>query len=150
MFLNLGTVKYNYIPIEKIYKNGTAPISKTLKAHLYVPGKKYDNKGYLTQSLLFVRYQELYDIYANNGLHQYTYYDKKNSEWHISRGWDNYDDKIKEIEEINLHFPIKASMDEIQIGRQAQQHIINVMNMIRCQDRIKKYQTRGIKKFIYN
>lgn len=149
-----STYNYNRILLEKIYQNKSLPYFNSIKNNNLKLG--YGGQNFLVNNHLYARYKELYDIFFSKNLNMHTYYDKNVQDWVTLKPWHNYDLKIKTLKNIQEYFPIICDkFDAIQQhklsnnGTEIIQEEIDIMNIIRCHDRITKYTERGIK-FIEN
>lgn len=132
-----STVTYNKISVDKIYRGNK----------LYLAGKNVSPSS-LIKTELYKEYKKLQDIYSlSEELRQKfsaTECDKFQS--HMTTHAD-----YNKIITINKYFPIIEKMNSHNMkpgNNEITQDVIDIMNMIRCFDRIVKYQTRGITDFI--
>lgn len=157
-----STVRYNKISLDKIHKGNSLYLNKSL-CRL--------NKDSLTLTPLYVHYCVLFDIYVKNPVKQYKCYNNgvhgivdifscfennyacitdlgSNREAIVN----NYNINMAYNNKINKYFPIISHMEILEnklINNSIEllQEEVDIMNMIRCYGRIKKYKCRGIKNF---
>jgi len=152
----------NRIPIDKLYRHQSKPYISDIPIKPISSNISFDNmvgrRSLFVHTKLYAKYRVFRDVNSrdihysrdNNLNNVYPYFDKESNKWLSLNSYEQCDEKIKELNSMGHYFPIHHVLSQIdRIKAIASNNVLiqqelDVMNMIRCYERIMKYIQRGI------